>query len=252
MKPKISKPSLNLSVQNKLKKRQDEFIKNFDENTVGLPQKIGLEDLDAIFTKFVREELPPLRSPKIDGEFFNIPFFYMINEKWSEFSKTWEYQDDNKNLLKPYGIIRRTKDKKGTIYSDRFNVPKMDGFTYLKVPTLGNDKTLIGYDEYKVPQASAVDLTFSVTILSKNFLDINTMDEYIYDTFNKLQKYVNHQGNYFPITYLDNSYEEKNEIITSTDYIKNYEFLMKAYLVNPEKFIKIRTIKRTIGTQKFN
>ena len=63
-----------------------------------LPKGVLHIDLDAGFKNFVSEEMALV----LNGE--QVPVFMMGIQKWSEFSKTWRFSDEYKNIKIPFII----------------------------------------------------------------------------------------------------------------------------------------------------
>ena len=84
-----------------------------------LPKGVLHIDLDAGFKNFVSEEMALV----LNGE--QVPVFMMGIQKWSEFSKTWRFSDEYKNIKIPFiNIVRQPDTKPGSNPSLRYNIPQ--------------------------------------------------------------------------------------------------------------------------------
>lgn len=232
-------PIVDTDIQNTGIKRLRDIVLQSDENTTYLPRGIKFEDIDVSF--FEKVENGSL-SIIIDGN--KIPVIYMTNERWGEFERTWQYQDDDKLLLTPFITIKRVNKQPGTIYGGIFTVSNRKTFNYIDVPTLEDGFYI--FTRYKIPQPVAIDLTYDVTLFSKYQEDVNKFDELMMTRFSSRQEYLNVYGHYFPVI------REGIEITDDVDdvdgnklYKTNYEIKVMGYIQNPEEFEITKTVKRT-------
>ena len=72
--------------------RIEELMRLTDINTKYLPRTILLEDLDQGLFDYVNTDGMKL---VIDNNI--VPPFYLDNDRWGEFSKTWKFVDNDKN-----------------------------------------------------------------------------------------------------------------------------------------------------------
>jgi hypothetical protein len=158
--PKKKLPVVDTNIKKFGVERLKEIILQSDENTTYLPRAIKIEDIDvSLFEKVEDGSL----SVIIDGK--KVPTLYMTNERWGEFERTWQYQDDDKLLLTPFITVKRTNKQPGTIYGGVFTVANRKTFTYVDVPTLEDGYYI--FTRYKIPQPVPIDLTYDITLFSK-------------------------------------------------------------------------------------
>lgn len=237
--PKKKQPVVNTDIRNIGVNRLKELVLNSDTNTTYLPRGIKFEDIDTSFLELV--DIGNL-SIVIDGK--KVPVLYMTNERWGEFERTWQYQDDDKNVLTPFITLKRVNKEPGTIYGGMFTVANRKTFTYVDVPTLEDGYYI--FTRYKIPQPVPIDLTYDVTLFSKYQEDVNKFDELMMSRFSSRQEYLNIFGHFFPVV------REGIEITNDIDdidgnrlYKTNYEIKVMGYIQNPEEFEITKTIKRT-------
>ena len=89
--------------------RIEQLILQTDKKTSYFPKGIGFEDIDSALFNYVEDGYLELT---LDGK--KVPVFYLDNDRWGEFSKTWKFMDDDKNVPTPYITVRRVKKEKGT------------------------------------------------------------------------------------------------------------------------------------------
>jgi hypothetical protein len=61
----------------------------------------------------------------IDGK--AVPTFYLDNDRWGEFSKTWKFMDNDKNVPTPYITVRRIDKQAGTRLGTKYRIRRNDG-----------------------------------------------------------------------------------------------------------------------------
>lgn len=182
--------------------RIEQLLYKTDKTSVYLPRTIDFFDLDLSIKDLFEEGKLKL---VINGK--KVPVFYMENERWGEFSKTWKLMDKDNNVPTPYITIRRTDKEKGT----RLNKPRVAQnklFRYAEVPILDDGQIIKLL--FKMPQPIDVDLMYEVNLFTKYRVHVNLMDKNILREYAPTQLYVDVKGRYFP-TLLD-SIDEANTI----------------------------------------
>jgi len=237
--PKKFKDNTNINPARVGSYRVDELMALSDSKTTFLPKSIRLEDLDGgLFNTTVDGGL----SLVLDGK--KVPSFFMTNERWGEFSKTWKYLDEDKNLASPFLTFRRVSKAPGTHDLVKYNIPSKRLFPYVNVPVFDGDN--IGYDIYKIPQPVAVDLDYDLKIFSKYQQDINFYDEKILKAFASRQFYILVNGHYFS-TILDGM-TDSNQIDNIDEerlFVTTYRIKLVAYLQDESDFEIVQSIRRT-------
>ena len=120
-----------------------ELMAKTDVDTKYLPRTILLEDLDQALNDYV--ELDGMQLT-IDGKL--VPTFYLDNDRWGEFSKTWKFVDNDKNVPTPYITIRRIDKQAGTRLGTKYRIPQPRKFRYINVPILDNGQII--YIQFKM------------------------------------------------------------------------------------------------------
>ena len=140
-------------------------------NTDALPQNISIDDLDlAVFDLINSDEL----SIVIDGKLVNT--YYLENDRWAEFSKTWKFTDGDNNIPTPYITVRRIDKAEGTRLGDvKYLIPQLHRFRYRDIPIL--DEGQVIFLRFKMPEPVNVDLTHEITLFTKYRVDVNAFDE---------------------------------------------------------------------------
>jgi hypothetical protein len=195
-----------------------------------LPRTIEFDDIDIGLFEF-------LNTKKLDliVEGKKVELFYLENERWGEFSKTWKFMDGDKNVPTPYITVRRFDKEKGTRLGDKFNVPQGRSFRYLDVPVHdeGQDVNL----RFKIPEPTNVDLIHEVRLFTKLRVDVNDYDRIILNAFKSKQAYIFVKGHPMPL--LLESIEEGNTIENVDGdryYVSIYKFRSQAFILNDKDF----------------
>jgi len=218
--------------------RIEELMNKTDVKTKYLPRSIHLEDLDQSIYDFVNEGHLEI---EIDGE--KIPAFYLENDRWGEFEKTWKFTDDDKNIPTPYITVRRIDKKTGTRIGKKARIPQARKFRYIDVPILDNGEVV--YLRTKMPEPTNVDMIYEVSLFTKFREDVNVYDEQVLKNFASIQDYVFINGTPFPI-YLE-SMDEANSmenIDGDRFYVSKYSLTLKGYILDEKEFEITRTLRK--------
>lgn len=218
--------------------RIEELIQKTDKNTTYLPRTILFSDIDIAVNEYVT-----LGNLELVVDGVKIPTFYLENERFGEFSKTWKFMDGDKNVPTPYVTIRRTNKEKGTRLGNKWRVPQGKTFRYLDVPILDNGQVI--YLRFKIPEPTNVDMTYEVSLFTKYREDVNSLDEIVFPAFASGQEYIFPKNHPMPIQ-LNNISEPK--IVENIDgdklYISKYTLKVLGYIQKEEEFEITRTSRK--------
>lgn len=219
--------------------RIEELMRKTDTKTKYLPRTILFEDLDTAIFEYVNEDKLKII---IDGSV--VPTFYLDNDRWGEFSKTWKFVDDDKNVPTPYITVRRTDKEPGTrLGSKKYHVPQSRKFRYLDVPILDNNEII--NLRFKMPEPINVDFTYEITLFTKYRVDVNQFDEQVLKNFASRQDYVIVKGN--PIPVLFEGFSEKNPIENIDGdrfFVSKYTLKMLGFIQDEKDFEIVKTTRK--------
>lgn len=205
--------------------RIEELMRLTDIKTKYLPRTILMEDIDqAIFDYISNSEIKAV----IDGK--SVPVFYLENERWGEFSKTWKFMDNDKNVPTPFITIRRIDKQKGTRLGMKHLIPQVRKFRYLDVPILDEGEVI--YLRFKMPEPVNVDMTYEVVLFTKYRVDVNMYDQQILRNFSPQQAYLFIKGHPIPIIF--EGFAESNPI----ENIDGDKFLISKYAIKALGYIQ--------------
>jgi len=215
------------------------LMEDTDQDTKYLPRTILFEDIDTAVFDYVSNGGLKLY---VDGK--EVPTFYLENERWGEFSKTWMFTDDDKNVPTPYITVRRIGKGKGTRLGVKHRVPQPRKFRYMDVPIL--DAGEIIYLRFKMPEPTNVDLTHEISLFTKYREDVNAFDEIVFKNFASEQEYVWIKGNPIPLK-LDGT-EEANTIENIDGdrfYVSKYTVITRGFIQDEKEFEITKTLRKT-------
>jgi len=218
--------------------RVEELMIKTDQNTNYLPKTISFKDIDReIFDDFKNGKFELI----LDGE--TVPAFYLENERWGEFSKTWKFVDQDKNVPTPYITVRRTGKAPGTRLGTKYRIPQPRNFRYLDVPILDEGQVITL--RYKIPEPVNVDLLYEVRLFTKYRIDFNQYDELFFQNFASRQHYIWVKGAPMPV-HLEST-DEANSIENIDGdrfYVGIYNIKVLGFRQNEDEFEIVKTSRR--------
>lgn len=220
--------------------RREDNLRDIQKDGTYLPKPIDFYDIDKATLDFINDDV----DLEISGE--EVSVFMLSIQKWSEFTRTWGDSDEFKDVKMPFITIVREPDiQVGKNQDGLFNVAGNPTFTYHKIPTLINGRE--GYDLYKIPQPTAVDLSYNVRFFTNRMTELNKIHNKIQRTFNAHQFYVNVLGHSMPIILESVSDESRIDDIESRRYYAiNFKMVVNGYIINEEDFSITPIIDRTM------
>ena len=218
--------------------RIEELMRETDVKTKYLPRTILLEDLDrALFDYVNQDDMKAVIDNKA------VPTFYLDNDRWGEFSKTWKFMDNDKNVPTPYITVRRIDKQKGTRLGTKHRIPHPRKFRYMNVPILDNGEVI--YLVYKMPEPVNVDMIYEVALFTKYRVDVNLYDEQVLKNFASFQDYVAIKGNPIPLVF--EGFAESNPIENVDGdrfFVSKYALKILGFIQDEKEFEIVKTTRR--------
>jgi len=218
--------------------RIEELMRQTDSKTKYLPRTILLEDLDqALFDYVNRDGMKAVIDNKI------VPTFYLDNDRWGEFSKTWKFMDGDHNVPTPYITVRRIDKQPGTRLGGKYRIPQPRKFRYLDVPILDNGEII--YLRFKMPEPTNVDLTYEAALFTKYRVDVNLYDEQVLKNFASRQEYLGIKGN--PVPLIFEGFAESNPIENIDGdrfFVSKYALKILGFIQDEKEFEIVKTTRR--------
>lgn len=234
----------DLDIHNKLfgPERREELTKNIAESGTYLPKGVYEEDMDQSVIDYIKSD--DGLSITIEGE--KVPVIFLTLQRWSEFTKTWEFTDEYKDIQMPFiTVIRNTDIQKGQNQAGLWNIPGNRTYAYMKVPT--SDGVRHGVDVYKIPQPTSVDLTYEVRLFTNKLRHLNKFSRKIQRAFQSRQSYIDVNGHPMPLHLETINDETNSDFEDRRFYIQMFELKLYGYILDEEDFEVIPTINRTVS-----
>lgn len=244
--PKGYMTNINIKNQKVGPERRQEILDGITDKGTFLPRGVLEEDMDQSFIEFMNN--PDGLSISIDGN--KIPVLFLTIQRWTEFTKTWQFSDKYKNIEMPFvTVVRKPDIQQGQNQAGLWNIPGNRTYTYMKVPTW--DGVRRGIDLYKVPQPTSVDLTYEVRIFTNKMKDLNKFNRKIQRAFQSRQCYINVNGHPMPL-HLETIGDESNieDFENRRFYVQMFEIKLLGYILDEEDFEVIPTINRNMLTME--
>ena len=219
-------------------KRIEELMRLTDVKTKFLPRTVRFEDIDDSVYEYVNtEDMKAI----IDGN--EVPTFYLDNDRWGEFSKTWKFMDDDKNVPTPYITVRRIDKQPGTRLGTKYRVPQPRKFRYVNIPIIDNGELI--YLLMKMPQPVNVDLIYEVALFTKYRVDVNEYDEQVLRNFASRQDYLFIKGNPMPLHF--EGFAESNPIENIDGdrfFVSKYALKVLGFIQDEKEFEIVKSLRR--------
>jgi hypothetical protein len=218
--------------------RIEELMRATDTKTKHLPRTILLEDLDQALFNYVN-----IDGMKATIENKPVPTFYLDNDRWGEFSKTWKFTDNDKNVPTPYITVRRIDKQAGTRLGKNYRIPQPRKFRYMDVPILDAGEVI--YLRFKMPEPTNVDMIYEVALFTKYRVDVNQYDEQVLKNFASRQEYVFIKGN--PLPLLFEGFAEANPIENIDGdrfFVSKYALKILGFIQDEKEFEIVKTMRR--------
>ena len=239
--PKGFRTNINILNQKIGPERRQEILDGIANQGTFLPRGVSEEDMDQAFVEFLKDDARVMVT--IDGE--KVPVIFLTIQRWTEFTKTWKFTDEYKNIEMPFiTVVRRPDIQQGQNQAGLWNIPGNRTYTYMKIPTW--DGIRHGIDLYKVPQPTPVDITYEVRIFTNRMKDLNKFNGLVQRAFQSRQCYINVKGHPMPL-HLEGIGDESNieNFENRRFYVQMFEMKLLGYLLDENDYEVIPTINRT-------
>ena len=109
--PKQIKPNIDLVPPKTLSARREQLLEFINKDGTYLPQSVLHADLDLGMLEFVKEKL----KTTVSGKDINVVDKIITNQRWSQFTETWNFKDPDFNVQLPFiTLVRQPEVKYGT------------------------------------------------------------------------------------------------------------------------------------------
>ena len=168
----LEERNINLVPSKTLSARREQLLEFINKDGTYLPQSVLHADLDLGMLEFVKTEL----KTTVSGKDINVVDKIITNQRWSQFTETWNFKDPDFNVQLPFiTVVRQPEVKYGTNPSTQYTIPNRKQFFYAMVPNWDNG--VKGMDVYTIPQPVPVDIKFSIKI--RNVIKTSNISNFI-------------------------------------------------------------------------
>lgn len=234
----VPKKNINIKPEKEGHDLRYKYFNDVNTNNGFLPQTITPEDLDLAVFDFIKNTLGVTIQRRI------VPSVFLTIQRWTEYTKTWEFLDKNKNIKIPFISVIRMPEIKLNEKEIWWKIPERKTFPFLRVPSWDGNKK--GFTIYKIPQPVPIELNYEVRFLCHRMRDINKFASNLDKQFVSRQKYIFVKGHPFPLTLegnQDNS--QKDGFDDKRFYMQKYDIRLEAYLLDADEFKIVPAINRT-------
>ncbi len=230
--------------------REEQIISDADIKSNYLPKSISIEDIDIEIDRQFKEDKFMLILEDEPDDRQLVPSIFLTNERWGEFSKTWQLMDQDKNIAPPFITINKIPNySQGSYAGVKWNIPN-GKFPYIKVPYYEHGG--FGYEVYSVPQPTAIDLTYEIRFFTRYAIDVNEFVELFAINFNSLQYYIKVNGQYFRVI-MEESFSDESTVETIDQdkyYVSVQTIRVMGYILKEKDFKVVKSYNRTGITTK--
>lgn len=204
-----------------------------------LPKPIEYKDIDISMTDFVSKNF------KVSFGEQEIKAFFFAQQRMSEFTKTWEMVDENKNVIPNFKIVTRENNPKpGTLQGNMYNIP---GEPFFDIGTFekwdGNKKITV---TCKMKQPYCVDIIYNVKFVTNRLNLLNKLNNYVIDLFKSRQSYLVVNEHYMPVTLEDIGDESDYDLDQRKIFVQNFQLKVAGYIINEEDIMFEENISRSL------
>lgn len=218
--------------------RRRNFAKEILHKETELPKPLNYEDIDAAFEAFTNEMVA-----KFNDEVFPV-FTLYSNQRFSEYSQTWEHDDEDGNPIQNFITVNRDSNPKpGSNQGELWNIPGDRYYTMLIKDVLDDNGTE-SYEIYSMKQPYAVDLTYRINFMTVTYEKINKFNNRINELFKARQCYIRPNGHFIPMVVEEVNDETTYSIDDRKFFLQSIGIKVSAYIINKSDFKVERKPKR--------
>lgn len=223
--------------------RRLDIIKEPLHKGTPLPKPVVYEDIDEAFKEWVEEKL------MLSFEGKRVPTMTLFsNQRFSEYMQTWQYLDENNNILLNFKTVNRENNpQQGSQYDKYYNIPG-ERF-YLMSRELVTDEAGRKYIiDYEMKQPYTVDLVYRVNIVTTKIELLNEFNLKVLDAFKSKQAYIEPNGYYMSMVLDTTSDESKYSVDDRQFFNQSVAITVRAYIIKEEDF---RVSEKPLLSMKF-
>jgi len=211
--------------------RRRNIAKEMLKDSTPFPNPLEYKDIDEEFRRWVEEDL----DISYDGE--RLPTIALFsNQRFSEYMQSWASVDVKKNILLNFKTITRENNPKGgSILGQTRNIPGDKTFLMQRVERQ-DDAGRKYYIDYRVKQPFAIDMLYTISIVTNKYELLNEFNQKVNDKFKAIDCYIRPKGHFIPMKLTDISDESEYSIDNRQFYSQSYAVTVMAYIVPEDSF----------------
>ena len=211
--------------------RRLELLSDILSGGTFLPKTVEYKDIDEAFKKWVEEKL------YITAEGKEVPTMVLYsNQRFSEYTQSWEFTDANKNLILNFKTISRENNPQyGSIHNRLWNIPG-ERFYLMKRQVVLDDNGTESFLDLKMKQPMAVDLEYKVSIFVTKYQLINDFNTLVNKLFTARQAYLWPNNHPMPMTLETINDESSYQIDDRQFYGQTYIIKLMGYIITNEDY----------------
>lgn len=212
--------------------RRLELMRDILDSGTFYPKTVVYKDIDQAFKEWVEKDLPIVSD---DGVVFPTMALYS-NQRFSEYTQSWKYTDENKNLILNFKTVKRENNPQfGKIQSGLWNIPGERYYLLKRVKCLDDNGTE-SFLELRAKQPMPIDFTFTLTIFTTKIQSINDFNMMVNEKFKARQCYLQPNGYYMAMTLESISDQSQYNITDRQFYAQSYKINLLGFVIQEEDF----------------
>lgn len=230
--PKDNINYIQLSETSVGNERRREILEMPVEKGTLMPKTVEYRDIDDAF----KDWSDSLRIVSDDGVVFPTMKLYS-NQRFSEYSQSWKYTDDNNNLLLNFKTVTRENNPSyGKINSGLWNIPGERFYLLKRMEVLDKNGTE-SYLNLRMRQPMAADLIYKLSLFTNKYDKLNEFNTMINKAFQSRQCYLAPNGYYMPMKLDSISDESEYSIDDRQFYSQTYNISLLGYVITKDDML---------------
>lgn len=176
--------------------RRLEFQENELKNAPIVPNPVEYDDIDRAVFDFFRDNVT-----MVDDSGNKVPTFRLFsNQRFTEYSQTWQHTDKDGNLLMNFKTVSRENNPQiGQLHGGKYNIPGRNRFTLCMRETV-DANGIACYEITSMSQPVSTDLTYTIGFVCSKMDKLNDFNIQMNQLFQSRQCYIQVNGHYMPMT----------------------------------------------------
>jgi len=226
------KNSIELTTESVGDVRRYEMLSDILQGGTFLPKTVVYKDIDEAFKKFVEEKL---YFTSDDGK--ELPTMVLFsNQRFSEYTQSWQYTDENKNLILNFKTVNRENNPQyGNIQGRLWNIPG-ERYYLMKRQIVLDDNGTESLLDLRMKQPMAVDLNYKLSIFCTKYEMINNFNVLVNSLFDARQCYIWPNEHPMPMTLEGISDESSYQIDDRQFYGQTYNIKVMGYVITEDDY----------------